>query len=139
MQTILPNVAEGRVVVCERFADSSFAYQGVARNNRERILALEQWTVENYKPKYTIFLDITEEESERRLALRRNTTALDIFELEAQKFRQAVYKGYQERVAQFPERIVKIDAMGALDVVQANLVTWIDTVFVPNHPLAEEK
>lgn len=139
MQTILPNVAEGKVVVCERYSDSSYAYQGIGRDNRERILELEKWTVQDYQPKYTLFLNITEEESERRLAMRRTTTELDIFELEAQKFRQAVYRGYQERVAQFPERIVKIDAMGPLNEVQANLVTWIDTVFVPNHPFAEEK
>ena len=134
-QVILPTVRRGDVVVSERFADSSYAYQGVARNNVERILALEKWTVENCVPDYTLFLDITEEESEKRLTRRSTDTKLDVFEVEKREFRQDVYKGFQQRLAQFPERMVRIDAMVPLDAVQAALIQWIDTVFVPNHPI----
>lgn len=134
-QVILPTRRRGDVVVSERFADSSYAYQGVARDNVKRVLELEKWTVEHHYPDYTLYLDITEEESEMRLSRRATDTPLDVFEVEKQQFRKDVYAGFQQRLAQFPERMVRIDAMVPLTEVQAALIRWIDTVFVPNHPI----
>jgi len=133
VEVILPAIEQGKIVVCERFADSSYAYQGVARDNVERILALEHWVVEGHYPDYTLFLDITEAESFKRLGRRSTSVALDVFEQEQQQFRKDVFRGFQQRLIDNPHRMVRIDAMQELDKVQQDLVKWVQTVIVPNY------
>lgn len=131
---IKPALAEGKVVVCERFADTSYAYQGVARKNVENVLMLEKMVCGDFHPDYTLFFDITHEESERRLLAGRPDT-LDIFEKEKAQFRQDVYRGFQHRLQVHAKRMHIIDAMQDIPSVQAQLVAFIDNVFVPRNPI----
>lgn len=131
---IKPALAEGKVVVCERFSDSSYAYQGTARKNVENVLMLEKMVCGDFAPDHTLFFNITEDESERRLLAGRPDT-LDHFEKEEAQFRKDVYRGYQFRLQIHAKRMHIIDAMQPIDAVQQQLVDFIDQVFVPQNPI----
>lgn len=133
-ELIKPALAEGKIVVCERFADTSYAYQGVARKNVENVLMLEKMVCGDFAPDYTLFFNITEEESERRLLAGR-PDSLDHFEKETMQFRKDVYRGFQTRMQIHAKRMHVIDAMQSIESVQQQLVEFIDQVFVPKNPI----
>lgn len=123
--TIVPALARGAVVVCDRFTDATYAYQGAARGvSAERIAVLEQFVQKGLQPDMTLLLDMPVEAARARVAARGN--ALDRFESEAAAFFERVRQGYQARAVQSEGRIVTIDASGSLASVQQQLVTTLD-------------
>lgn len=132
-ELIKPALAEGKVVVCERFSDSSFAYQGMGRKNVENVLALEKMVCGDFQPNHTLFFNVTEEESERRLLSGRPDT-LDHFEREEAQFRKDVFRGYQTRLKMYAHRMHLIDAMQPIEHVQLQILDFIDQIFVPQNP-----
>ncbi|MFO7153112.1 MAG: dTMP kinase [Bacillota bacterium] len=103
---VIPALKEGFVVVCDRFVDSSLAYQGYARGlGINRILQLNKWVIGSYWPDVTILLDIDPAESLKRL-----TGGKDRLESEALEFHQKVREGYLKVKEMFPERIKVVDA-----------------------------
>ncbi len=108
--TIIPALKEGKTVICDRFIDSSYAYQGVARGiGLEKIQTLNAVAVGEYMPQYTVFLDLAPDKAfERKGGADQNNR------LEAQAFdmHKKVYKGYLEVIAREPERFIVIDASG---------------------------
>ena len=108
VQKVIPALEEGKVVLCDRFLDSSLAYQGKARNlGMERILKLNEMVLEDTMPDHTFYLVIEPEEGLKRASARGELNRLD---QEALAFHQLVKAGYDEAAALFPERIEKIDA-----------------------------
>jgi len=69
---IKPAIEEGKIILCDRFADSSFAYQGYGRGLLEDVKLLEEYVLNGFEPDYTIFFDIPLEVSLERLAFRFN-------------------------------------------------------------------
>ncbi|MBA1445807.1 MAG: dTMP kinase [Chromatiales bacterium] len=118
-QKILPALSEGVWVLCDRFTDASYAYQGAGRGlGRERIAALEAFVQGDLRPDLTLLLDLPVEIGLARAGAR---SAPDRFEREQERFFEAVRQGYLEIAAREPERVRVIDASQSLDDVQSQI------------------
>ncbi|MEI7435904.1 MAG: dTMP kinase [bacterium] len=117
---LLPALARGAWVLCDRFADSTTAYQGYGRQlDLNRIAWLNAMAMGECRPHLTILLDVPVEVGFRRLTQRQAATATahDRMEREAQDFHERVRAGFLELARREPERIRRIDATQAPEVV----------------------
>lgn len=109
-QVIAPAIEQGELVICDRFIDSTLAYQGYARGlGFDTINALNKIVCGKYMPDYTIFLDMPPEESFKRKG---GQDANDRMETQSLDFHNKVYKGYKKAAEMFPERIICINPRG---------------------------
>ena len=107
-RVIAPALERGETVLCDRFSDATFAYQGAGRGQDERMLhALEAWVQDGLQPDLTLWFDVEPALAASRRAAAR---AADRFEAEDLAFFTRVRAGYAERMRAAPERIVRIDA-----------------------------
>lgn len=107
-EVIAPALSEGVNVVCDRFIDSTFAYQGVARGlGMEFIDTLNRLTCEELMPSLTIFLDMSPREAFERKGGADKDDRLETLGIE---FHEKVYEGYKKVADMYPQRIVSIDA-----------------------------
>lgn len=119
-QVIRPAVARGDWVVCDRFTDASFAYQGGGRGlSSEKLSRLEHWVQEGFQPDLTLLFDLPIDMAFRRMA--GASRHLDRFEQEKADFHQRVRDAYLARAAQMPERIKVIDARQTVETIQKQL------------------
>jgi len=106
---IEPALARGDWVVCDRFSDASFAYQGGGRGlDRHKLLALEHWVHDHLQPDLTLLFDLPFSVARERIALQ--SRDLDRFEQERADFHERVRQAYLERAAAAPQRIKVINA-----------------------------
>lgn len=118
-QVIRPALAAGQIVLCDRFTDATYAYQGGGRGVAlERIALLEHFVQGDLRPDLTLVFDLPVEIGLARAAARGR---LDRFEQEAQAFFEAVRHAYLARAAQAPQRYRCLDAAQPLAAVQAQL------------------
>jgi dTMP kinase len=116
-QLIRPHLAAGGVVLCDRFADSTMAYQGYGRSlDRAMLTQITQIATNGLKPDLTILLDIDVEEGLNRK--KQGHTEMNRLDLEAISFHQRVRDGYHQLAAAEPARWVVIDANRPVDAVQ---------------------
>lgn len=118
-EVIRPALARGAWVLCDRFTDATYAYQGSGRGlDKSAILALESMVQQGLHPDLTIILDV-----DVRVGLARagRRGALDRFENEKVSFFERVRQGYRERAGQAPGRYAIVDAGRELVEVQARL------------------
>ena len=121
---INPALKEGKIVLCDRFIDSSLAYQGAGREiGINNIKTINEIATDNQYPDLTIFFDIKPNESEKRVDER---APKDRMELAGKEFHKRVYDGYQEIIKMFPERIVTVDASKTKDEVFQKVKEIID-------------
>ena len=107
-EVIQPALAEGKVIVCDRFADASYAYQGGGRQlGAETVALVEQIVLKGLQPDLTLLFDVPVELGMTRVADR---GAADRFEIESNGFFERVREAYLERAAQDPGRFKVIDA-----------------------------
>jgi dTMP kinase len=129
-ELILPALKRGNWVVCDRFTDATYAYQGAGRGlSDELIVALETWVVGPAGPDLTILLDASLEVTADR---RRHRGLTDRFEQEKIDFFTRVRAKYLEIAARHPERIKLIDGGDTLEAVQQALVTVLENFVVDN-------
>lgn len=127
-KVILPALARGDWVVSDRFTDASFAYQGGGRGlSQARLEALEAWVQGDVQPDLTLLFDVPIEISRQRLST--TGAALDRFEQEQGEFFERVRQAYLQRAAQFPQRIVVIDASASIDDIAARLVHVVSALW----------
>jgi dTMP kinase len=118
-KVIEPALAQGQWVLCDRFTDATYAYQGAGRAlSTELIGKLETLVQGDRHPDTVILLDMPPQIG---LARARARGALDRFEQEEQAFFERVRQGYLERAAAFPDRYVVVDATQELSEVQRSL------------------
>jgi dTMP kinase len=116
---IIPALQAGTTVLCDRFTDATYAYQGYGRGIAlERIAGLEDWVQGSLRPDLTLFLDLPVELGMRRAGER---SAPDRFEKQQMEFFDKVRHGYLDRAGQHPQRYRVIDASVSLDKVQAQI------------------
>lgn len=123
-QIIAPALADGVCVVCDRFADSTTAYQGYGRGEDiERILIMNEMATGGLMPDLTILLDIDVKTGFDRLhdRNRRHGVEKDRIEREARDFHERVRSGYLELARRWPQRIRVVDAARDEDAVQADI------------------
>ncbi len=116
---IEPALARGATVLCDRFTDATFAYQGAGRAFDIGVLAqLESWVQQGRQPDLTLWFDLpVAQAAQRRTAVR----APDRFEGQDQRFFERVREGYAQRMAQSPERFVRLDAAADRSAVWAQI------------------
>ena len=125
-QVIRPALGEGKWVLCDRFTDATYAYQGGGRGiAAERIAALETWAQGAFRPDLTLLLDAPIAVGMARAGKREG--AADRFEREEQAFFERVRQTYLALARRYPERYRIIDAGQALAVVQERLRRELDT------------
>jgi dTMP kinase len=112
---IEPALASGHTVLCDRFTDATFAYQGAGRGfDRAVLLQLEQWVQGTRTPDLTLWFDVEPIEAAARRAAARTP---DRLEREDEAFFQRVRDGYARRCAEHSGRFARIDARGNLPAV----------------------
>ena len=121
---IKPALAEGRWILCDRFTDATYAYQGGGRGiSKSRIGELENWVQGKLRPDFTILLDAPVEVGMQRASERGE---LDRFEREQQQFFEAVRQAYLAQAAANPKRYRVVDASLPLAQVQKQLLAVIN-------------
>ena len=118
-RVIAPALERGETVLCDRFSDATFAYQGAGRGQDERMLrALETWVQDGLRPDLTLWFDVDPALAAARRAAAR---AADRLEAEDLAFFERVRAGYLARLREAPERIVRIDSARNKGEVQAQI------------------
>jgi dTMP kinase len=122
---IRPSLETGKHVVCDRFTDATFAYQGAGRGlPMARIHELDHWAMEEQRPDLTIFLDLPVAVGRER-TLQRDAIA-DRIEREDQEFFEAVRQGYLALVDAEPERFRVVDATAPADQVCRQVIGLVE-------------
>jgi dTMP kinase len=131
---IQPALNQGTWVLCDRFSDSTRAYQGRLGNVAPAVLnAMERVTIGDLKPDLTFILDVPVEIGMQRAAARRGTGAADRFEAEDIKFHRELREAYRQIAASEPQRCVLIDASADPGAVAANIWAALrDRLFAAN-------
>lgn len=125
IERVIPALRKGKIVLCDRFIDSSLAYQGYAREiGIDEVLAINQFAIEGCMPSLTLYFDIHPELGLKRIALN-NEREKNRLDLEKLEFHQKVYEGYQIILKRFPERIKRINAAEEIDKVTLNVLNNI--------------
>lgn len=115
VEKVFPAVNAGKIVICERFLDSSLAYQGFGRGlGIDDVLSINLFAIDNTYPDLTIYLDVDEEVGLSRLSDRSFKDRLD---QESIDFHHKVKQGYDEVLRRFKDRITVVDASKNLDEV----------------------
>jgi dTMP kinase len=118
-KVIEPALAQGVCVVCDRFTDATFAYQGGGRGVEwPRLTQLEQWTQRGLQPDLTLLFDLAPEIGRQRA---RGARSADRFEQEQDDFYRRVREAYLRRAREAPSRIRVIDASRSVAQIQQQL------------------
>ena len=123
-EKIIPAVEEGKIVICDRFLDSSLAYQGAARRmGMETIMEMNRAALGGVMPDLTVFFDLS---PEKGILRKKNERTLDRLEQEKIDFHKRVYDGYKQLCEKYPERIKAIDADRSVEEVHFEVREVID-------------
>lgn len=118
VERVFPAVEQGKIVICERFLDSSLAYQGFGRKlGMQEVLDVNLFAIDNTYPDMTIYLDVDEQIGLDRL---KNRSFKDRLDQESIDFHHRVSQGYKEVLKKFADRIKVIDASKSLEEVVEN-------------------
>jgi len=121
VERVVPAIESGKIVLCDRFIDSSLAYQGYARGlGIKEVLSINEFAINGLMPDLTFYFKIDPKVGLQRISKssEREKNRLDLEEL---SFHQKVQEGYEKVIDMFPERIVVIDAEKSLEKVVAEV------------------
>lgn len=125
-RVIRPALASGRNVVCDRFADSTVAYQGYARGLDPVLVGeLNGAAMAGCVPDRTVLLQVAPESAAERTGERRGADAEDRFEGEGLGFQERIAAAFELIAAVEPERIVTVDAVGSVEAVHARVLAAV--------------
>lgn len=122
-EKILPAVAAGKTVVCDRYVHSSLVYQGYARGLGDFVEKVNSYAFENCMPDVTIFLDIT---PERAFARKGGADKDDRLEQSGMDFHKRVYDGYVKAAEKFPDHFVRINADRPVEDVFEDILSTLE-------------
>ena len=118
-EEIKPRLERGELVLCDRYIDSSFAYQAFARGLGEEFVAnINDFAIKNFLPDCTLFLNLSPKDAFKRKG---GVDKNDRLELSGFDFHERVYKGYLTLAEKNPNRIVSIDASGSKEQTHAKI------------------
>lgn len=139
VQLVKPALEEGKCVVCDRFVDSSIAYQGHARGLGNAVAEVNGHAVQGVMPDRTFFFDVDPGKAMERLSSRKSK---DRLEVEPGEFHQKVYEGYREIALRDAEngggRFVVIDASKDIAEVTDQVISSLDELFA-DWPVADRE
>lgn len=116
-QVIIPALEEGRIVICDRFLDSSIAYQGFGRQLGDAVDNINQYAIAGCMPDLTIFLKLDPASGRERIGSREK----DRIEMESDAFHQRVAEGYRWLEENYPERILAVDASQSIEEIAVKI------------------
>ena len=123
-EKIIPALKEDKIVLCDRYLDSSLVYQGIARGlGIENVLKVNMFATE-YMPNITFFIDVAPEICFKRL--KDNNREMDRLDLEKMDFHNMVYEGYKEVAKMYPKRIVSINGDRKIEDILVDIKDRID-------------
>jgi dTMP kinase len=138
---IIPALKTGRTVVTSRFADSSTVYQGHCESLQGQAMILQNLVAPGLKPDFTLYLDISVEEAQRRIEERKTAGDADIDWLELAQLEQGLKRieGFKNLVDGDPDRFFVVDATQSIEAVKAAVVKWVRFTVVPQNRETKEK
>ena len=123
-ETVLPALEQNKLVICDRYIDSSLAYQGYARGiGIDEVYNMNVFATSGVLPGLTLYILVAPEVG---LARKSHQKELDRLELEANSFHETVYQGYLKIAKMFPERVVLIDGEKSKEEVLKQTIEVID-------------
>jgi dTMP kinase len=126
-EIIKPAIENGKIVICDRFIDSSYVYQGFGRGiDLDIIKNVNDEAMGGIVPNITFFFDVNPE-----IALKRriSATGMDRIEKEKMEFHFRVYSGYKKLASLYPQRIKLIDGSKSVEEVFCDVKGWLDKLF----------
>ena len=127
-EIVKPRLDAGQLVLCDRYIDSSLAYQGYARGlGREFVEKINDYAIKNFMPDYTVFLNLPPEEAFKRKG---GVDKTDRLELSGIEFHKKVYNGYVELSKIYSDRFIVIDASGSREQTHAKIISALKGVGV---------
>ena len=117
-EVIKPALNAGSVVICDRFIDSSLAYQGYARGLGDSVMNINEYALDGIMPDLTFLMKIDPRKGKKRIGGRE----ADRIEREALEFHQRVYDGYEKLEKESGGRIVGIDATGKVNDIAEEII-----------------
>ena len=124
-ELIRPSVEEGKIVICDRFVDSSIAYQKYGRELGDMVVQVNDIAIDGLLPDITFWMDINPEAGRERIGMREDSS-LDRLEREKMDFHYRVYDGYQELCERYPERVKRIDATRSIEEMRDEIYGYLD-------------
>jgi len=125
VEKVIPALEQGKVILCDRFIDSSLAYQGYARGlGMDEVFAINQFAIKDQMPNLTILFDLEPKKGLSRIASNKDRER-NRLDLETISFHERVYKGYQILLDKFPNRIQSVNADQPLEQVGKEVLNKI--------------
>ena len=127
-EVINPALAEGKIVISDRFTDATVAYQGYGRAlGAERVLQWSEFACDGVRPDLTLWLDVDPVAAITRARERNQTQAIDesLMESQSMKFFMVVRQGYAALHEADPDRVLRIDANGSADDVARQVLGFV--------------
>lgn len=129
IETILPALDAGKLVLCDRYVDSSVAYQGAGRGiGMDQVARMNEFATEALLPAKTIYFDIPVEIGLNRISKHRDSSKIDRLDVETTAFHKRVHAGYMEIRKNNPDRFVTIDATQSFSQVVADTLDTIHQI-----------
>ncbi len=125
-EKVIPAINSNKIVICDRYVDSSLAYQGIARNIGINEVENINMFAMDYLPEKTILIDVSPEIALKRI--KENNRETDRLDLESMEFHKKVYEGYLMVAEKYKNRIVKIDGNRCLEDIIKDCIKEIDKV-----------
>ena len=128
-ELIAPAIAQGQIVLCDRFLDSTTVYQGVARAiNSKKVDTINQFAIGDIKPDLTILIDLSPKIGLARVHAR-SDGQLDRMENEAIEFFQAVRQGYLDLAKSEPKRFLVLDGSQSVEELETQIRQKVEATF----------
>ncbi|KYD32378.1 MULTISPECIES: dTMP kinase [Anoxybacillaceae] len=125
LEKIIPAIKAGKIVLCDRFVDSSLAYQGFARGlGIDEILQINQFAIDGFFPSLTIYFDIDPKIGLERIQ-KNKQREINRLDMESLSFHYKVREGYLKIAERFSDRIIVIDASKPVDEVFAMTIAAV--------------
>ena len=125
-QKIKPALEAGKVVVCDRFVDSSLAYQGYGRELGEAVEIINSYAVKECMPDVTFLMKLDPNVGKHRI--QENRSSQDRLEHEKLAFHRKVYEGYLELEKKYPDRIIGIDASLGIEEIRDVIYSKLEEI-----------
>ena len=124
-KVISPALENGKIIICDRFFDSTIVYQGIARGlGVEKIMELSLWATDGIVPDLTFLLSLDVDGGEERLS--GASKSRDRIESEEDKFKQSLYEGYLELSRKYNDRIILIDGKQDIKTIFGQIKEKVD-------------
>ena len=124
-ELVKPALDEGSVVICDRFLDSSIAYQAYGRGLGDMVKIVNSYATDGLTPDITFWMDIDPDAGKERVS---KMGDFDRLEMEARDFHYRVYEGYRAIAQSEPDRIKRIDASRSVEEISAEIIKYLEEI-----------